>query len=260
MEKQRFLAIMRKARLLGLMEHIHYQIDRWRCRHKNAVFRANHPATIMPPHWWMHDMYATASYHYYWTSGSSTAQTIASLFVKYGKGSRCRVAEWGCGMARVLRHMPSDFETVGFDYNPDAVEWCKDKLGLDCRLNSVLPPLPEIDNAFDGMYAISVFTHLSAESHEAWIDEIFRVLKPGGIFIVTFHSDEARHILLEDERTRFDRGELVVRGAVKEGSRIFTAYQPDAFVRKFVKDRFDILEGPVPSFGQSLYVLLKSAR
>ena len=41
------------------------------------------------------------------------------------------------------------------------------------------------DATFDAVYAYSVFSHLSEVSHLAWIEEIARVLKPGGMLVAT---------------------------------------------------------------------------
>lgn len=38
---------------------------------------------------------------------------------------------------------------------------------------------------FDLVFAYSVFSHLSEETHEKWLEEFRRILKPGGLLIVT---------------------------------------------------------------------------
>jgi len=103
------------------------------------------------------------------------------------------------------------------------------------------------------LYCISVFTHLSQEMHFKWIEEIRRVLKPGGLFIGSFHGDEACGNLLPAEKARYLRGELVTRGNVKEGSRIYTAYHSDAFVGKELLAGFELARKADAAFGQTLW-------
>lgn len=48
-------------------------------------------------------------------------------------------------------------------------------------------PFP--DSAFDVVYGISVFTHLSRESERFWLAELHRLLKPGGLAVMTVHGE-----------------------------------------------------------------------
>ena len=68
--------------------------------------------------------------------------------------------------------------------------------------------------------------------HEEWRNELLRVLKPGGLLIVTSHGEWYRErYLLPPERARFDAGSLVVRGGIKEGKKWFAAFHPSAYMR-----------------------------
>ena len=49
----------------------------------------------------------------------------------------------------------------------------------------------------------------------------------------------------------------MVRGGVKEGSRIFSAHHPEAFLRDQLFKSFEILEGPFEMFGQEGFVVRK---
>lgn len=224
----------------------------------NRRFLEDRPDFDPPPLWWMHDMYRHTSYDLYWRSGSATAAALAARIETHAKpprGGAVRVADWGCGLARVLRHLPDRYEKTGFDYNARAIDWCAEHVpGAQFFQNALMPPLPAAAASFDALYALSVFTHLSAEAHDAWIAEIARVLAPGGIFLGAFHTALAPGQLLPDEQARFDRGALVVRGRVKEGSRTYVAYHPEVWLRRHFFHGWKILEGPVDFFGQSLFV------
>jgi ubiquinone/menaquinone biosynthesis C-methylase UbiE len=99
----------------------------------------------------------------------------------------------GCATGRVLRHFAlqkKDYEIYGADLNRNHVRWMQEYLPTNLKVfqNTALPSLPLPDNSISVLYAFSVFTHID-DFEEAWIMEINRILKPGGIAIVTIHSE-----------------------------------------------------------------------
>ncbi|MEQ8934691.1 MAG: class I SAM-dependent methyltransferase [Amphiplicatus sp.] len=256
--KQRLVALARHGGALPLLERVKYLRARSRSADENRAYLAAHPGFDPPPLWWMHDMYSHASYALYMATGLETAAAIAQRIDRHCNSSAPRVADWGCGLARVLRHLPRRYSCTGFDYNRTAIDWCAAHVsGAEFYSNGLAPPLPAEAGAFNALYALSVFTHLSAEGHSAWISEIARVLASGGVFLGAFHMTPAKGQLLPDEQKRFDCGELVIRGGVKEGGRTFTAYHPERYVRDQLLAGFDIVEEPEDFFGQSLIVARK---
>jgi SAM-dependent methyltransferase len=251
--KRHAVRAARSAGLLPLFEALRCGQAVLAARRANEEYLRRHPDFAPPPLRWMHDMYAHASYALYMSSGAETAAAVATLVDAHAPSQTPRVADWGCGLARVLRHLPERYRRTGFDSNAEAIDWCSRRIpGVEFKLNGTSPPLPAADSAFDALFALSVFTHLSAAAHEAWIADIARVLAPGGVFIGAFHGTPGGR-LIGAERARFEAGELVTRGGVKEGARIYTAFHPEAYVRRLLEG-FDILAGPAPFFGQTLYV------
>ena len=125
--------------------------------------------------------------------------------------------------------------------------------GIDFIQNNLIPPLDLHDNSIDVLYSVSVFTHLSKEMHFRWIEEIKRVLKPGGLFIGTFHGDESCGNLLSYEKSKYCNGEFVSRGNVKEGSRIYAAYHSDKFIENELLAGFDSVRKDESVFSQSIW-------
>lgn len=255
--KQTALSYMRHLGLLPLLERARFWLSARRARRENAVFLKTRPDVALPPLYWMHDMYAHCAYAQYWQTGKEAAAFFAGKIAQHATVVNPAIAEWGCGMGRILRHMPQPDRTTGFDYNSQAIDWCKEHLSGAWHKNEVMPPLPQKEHSFDAVFAVSVFTHLSAKAHQAWADEIIRVLKPGGIFMPTFHGNPRAGQLLPDEQALFDKGHLVTRGNVKEGSRIYVAFHPEKYIKDILLRRFEIIEGAQEKFGQTLYIVRK---
>ena len=77
----------------------------------------------------------------------------------------------------------------------------------------------------------------SEKMNYAWIEELFRILKPDGILIFTTHGDHNAGRLLPSEKLKYDSGILVVKDQMQEGKKLFAAYHPPQFVKnKLLKD------------------------
>jgi SAM-dependent methyltransferase len=236
--RQRITSLLRKARLLTPADRAMLLFELLkRCR-SNRRFVAEHPGFAVPPAALAYDAYNHVNWREYHDSGILHARLVAELIRKHLANDPLKVCEWGCGPGRVIRHLRGALadrtvELFGTDYNPASVAWCRTHLpGVEFRHNGLEPPLPFESGTLDVLYAISVFTHLSAEGHSRWIDEIFRVVRPSGIVIFTTHGDACTHRLLPPEQRQYQDGELVVRGGVYEGSKCFVAYHPPAYVRR----------------------------
>ena len=154
------------------------------------------------------------------------------------------VLDFGCGCGRVTRYWDAFAGSVsGSDMSANAIEWCRHNLTFArFESNALGPPLVFHDASFDLVYALSVFTHLTSDLQIAWRDELRRVLRPGGLLLVTTHGRSYVPRLAEDERARFDRGELVVRWAVAAGTNLCSAYHPERYLRETFADGFSFLE------------------
>lgn len=127
--------------------------------------------------------------------GRRTAENIESVLdgveFKFTPGQA--VLDFGCGCGRTLRWLAERFPKVrwhGVDVDAEAIEWCHDHFpGAEFVCGSPLPPLPFPDSKFGLIYAISVFTHLNEEFQQAWIGELARILKPGGILLLSVYSE-----------------------------------------------------------------------
>jgi SAM-dependent methyltransferase len=103
-----------------------------------------------------------------------------------------RVLDWGCGCARVSRYflpLPG-CQLTGVDVDPDNIGWCRANLPAGTwDVVPLRPPTRLPDAAFDLAFGVSVFTHLKEPDQFAWLAELQRVLRPGGLALMTFHGD-----------------------------------------------------------------------
>jgi SAM-dependent methyltransferase len=254
---------------LELFDYLRYLAELQRNRTANQLFVEKRPDFRLPPPDLAYDAYGHTNWDTYYRTGRETAQYFSDLIKAHIAASKkITLCEWGCGAARVLRHMASFFpegtlKLYGFDYNKRTIQWCSANLpDIIFKHNLLSPPLPEATDTFDGLYCLSVLTHLSYEMQTQWIKELSRVVKPQGLIILTTHGNAARAHLLADELQAYDAGKLVVRGLVREGKRNYVAYHPPVFVREeLLRDytvRAHITRPPLSGFTQDIWVFENS--
>jgi ubiquinone/menaquinone biosynthesis C-methylase UbiE len=156
------------------------------------------------------------------------------------------ILDFGCGCGRVLRHWKSvkGPQFYGTDYNPELIDWCQKKLiGLaDFKVNKLTPPLAYPDEKFEFIYAISIFTHLTGDLQSTWMQELFRVLKKGGLLLITLHGESRLYQMTPEEQQQFNAGQLVVRCIEVAGTNYCGAYHPESFVRNHLSGDFEVLD------------------
>lgn len=94
-----------------------------------------------------------------------------------------RVLDVGCGMGATVKFLRDDFqiEAFGIDPSEKLIKLGKDKYGLPLDIGKG-EILPYEDSSFDAVFTECTLSLM--DSYERAIREIYRVLKPGGFFIV----------------------------------------------------------------------------
>jgi SAM-dependent methyltransferase len=271
--RQRAALLARQAGILRYIEYARFVKSVIRHHASNRAFRREMRDVKTPPLWVAYDAYNNLDLRNLYAEGREQAGIIADQIRRHAParrraGDTLRVLEWGCGPGRIIQHMPSlldrpGLEICGTDYNPTSIAWCRRSFpSIHFTTNDLAPPLPIPDASIDVIYAISVFTHLSEAMHYSWMTELRRVLKPDGILLATLHGNRVRGKLTEAEGARFDRGELVVRGNVVEGSRLYAAFHPDDFAQRKLFDGMTVVakqEPFAPRMRQTLWVARQPA-
>lgn len=103
-----------------------------------------------------------------------------------------RWLDFGCGSGRISRHLvgsPAVRELYGTDVDAEAIAWAARNLPAGrYTVNASKPPLEFPSSHFDVVVAGSIFTHLNKEPQRAWLAEVARLLRPGGLLIACTHS------------------------------------------------------------------------
>ena len=156
----------------------------------------------------------TSSRAEYDATGAVLAAGILSAF----EGARRqgdtypRWLDFGCGSGRIARHVeraPSVERLSGVDVDAEAVAWLAGAVpGGDFRAIAASPPTSLPGDSFDVVYAVSVFSHFDEAQGDAWIAEVARLLRPGGLLIASTLSPRltwTRPDLTEEDHRRLQK-------------------------------------------------------
>ncbi len=165
---------------------------------------------------------------------------LAETEIPIGKGV---LLDFGCGCGRIGRYMQTwpFAEYLGMDPDAEAIEWCQESLPGRFSTHSQEPPLQLPPASVSLAVCVSIFTHLPEDAQFAWLQELKRLLEPGGVLLVSTHSEELvftrpdltpqEHVTLQSRGFLFAPG----GGAFNEGSTFHTA--------RYLQDSWgDILE------------------
>jgi SAM-dependent methyltransferase len=118
--------------------------------------------------------------------GADAARQLLDAAARHRDPATFRdVLDFGCGCGRIARHLPGTMHMTGIDVDARSIAWCRKHLAGDWLAIAPDPPTPLRPGTFDLVYAVSVFTHLGEERQRAWVSELHRLLRDGGLLIVT---------------------------------------------------------------------------
>lgn len=126
-------------------------------------------------------------------SGLVDILTFLGIHARLGSpppGRKPRVLDFGCASGRLTRYldMHEGVEAFGVDANPAAVEWCQLNLArVVTLLQAGRQKLPFGEGLFDLVYANKLFAEVAPSRMRQCLDEITRVMAPGGLLLaITF--------------------------------------------------------------------------
>jgi SAM-dependent methyltransferase len=263
--KKNILSFSRGVGLEQLIDRSFYLYNKILYSRSNKDFLQKNPHIPLPPAYMLYEAYKL-NYKEYWFDGLETAKWVLNELKLEGSGHE-KILEWGCGPARIVRHLPhllgNQNNIYATDYNQFTINWCNQNIiGVHFDTNAINPPLQYPANFFSAVYGISIFTHLSEKNHENWLRELYRITKPGGLLLITTQGLSFLYKLSPLGKEKFKKGEIVERVSAKEGHRTFSSFQPVEFMENLLKDKWLIKkleQGVLSNSGpqQDVWVLQK---
>jgi SAM-dependent methyltransferase len=163
-------------------------------REEDRLYRSDHPDVIAPSADLRYNVVGPCNIPQFLISSSyvlndieNALQTINRTFSDFRT-----FLDFGCGCGRLLlglRDRADKMEITGCDVDSRAIRWCQENIEYaKSVVLDELPPSPFERDEFDLIWCGSVFTHLDKEHQDQWLNELQRILKPGGILIATLHG------------------------------------------------------------------------
>lgn len=182
------------------------------------------------------------------TSKQREASAQVEFFVKFlkQKGIKTgKVLDIGCGLGRNAFYLArAGYDVHAFDIVPSAVETTQkmaNEAGLSVKtcLQSASESWKYEDGLFDAAIDICVFDNMvTAEMKKTYLEELFRVLKPGGYFCIfaILANDGYYAPLLEAS----DKKEDYI--LYDPQNKIWSSMLPGDVLKELLSERFNIVE------------------
>jgi ubiquinone/menaquinone biosynthesis C-methylase UbiE len=148
-----------------------------------------------------------AEEHHWWYRG--LRKILFSSINKYLPLSKAQVLDVGCGTGLLLKIFSKKHEIKGVDYSEEAISFCRLR-GLKSLIKASVNELPFENNSFDLITCMDVLYHKGIDIRKS-LSEIYRVLKPGGIFAINipaFNFLYSSHDRAIETARRFTKKEL----------------------------------------------------
>lgn len=148
---------------------------------------------------------------YWWFVGRRRlAIGLLKKFLK-AKRERPEILDLGCGTGVIATELSQWSDTIGLDFSDKALAYCQSR-GLTKLIQARGENLPLESNTLDGVLALDIFEHI--EDDVAAFRESFRVLRPGGILVLSVPAFKALwgpHDVALMHFRRYRRPEVVER-------------------------------------------------
>jgi SAM-dependent methyltransferase len=146
---------------------------------------------------------------HWWYAGMRRVALAVLAGVLDGR-SDVRVLDAGCGTGGTTVELRRFGEVVGVDLAWEALEPAHGR-GLNDLAQASIERLPFRAESFDAVTSFEVVYHLGVASDVLALQEIRRVLKPGGVFLLRVPAHDwlrGQHDRLVHTRHRYSRGEV----------------------------------------------------
>jgi len=180
-------------------------------------------------------------------SGSKNLELVTSILKSQGirQSKLENIFEFGCGCGMNIQHWDAEGLSIyGVDPDSNAIEWCKNHYpNMEFSELEIYDQLGFDDDFFDLIYAPHIFMSFTESLQDKWLQELKRVLKPGGLLIVFLRGERESFInLQEKERKQFENGELVVLNRIQTPTIDCRACHPEKYVAEHFSSFMPVIE------------------
>lgn len=237
----------RGLEISGLIGPLHRRVERRIARESEALFDDGLP---MPPADLRVVVAGTADAAWFSTRGKTDADQFLALAATHGQDVERGLDVWdlGCGCGRIARWVSAAVHAhggtfQGSDINRRLVDWCAGHLMGRYVVNRLQPPASMASRSLDLVYAYSVVTHLREKATRRWLAEIARVLRPGGLALISFHDEAAAEGWGPPTLPAGLAGQdyLVLNDAL-EGSNYMSAWTTRGYFSRMATAHFEVLD------------------
>jgi SAM-dependent methyltransferase len=262
-QRVRLVSTLRFFGLLGAADFVRRAATTRQSAADNAAFLNENKGFVAPPLDFVYEVTGRSSLRTFAQSGRMACEGLATIAEAHLDRPLARVLDWGAGPARVARWWPvvrPGVEIHAGDPWQAAMDWGASALP-QVRFHRFpeLPPTALEDGLFDFVYGISILTHLRLDAQRAWLAELRRLIRPGGLLALSLHGRSALSRLSDAERACWERGEMVERAQARHGSRLYLTYHPPESVRDDLARDWEIVlhepDAELASRGQDLWLL-----
>lgn len=188
------------------------------------------------------DLYVLEDKHWWHQAKRQLVSDAITKFTQPATTRRLKILDLGCGTGKNLEHFQQFGAVFGVDGAKEALQFCRQRGLTQVKLADLEKKLPFADNSFDVITLLDVLEHIK---EPMVLQEVQRILKPNGLFIVTVPAfpwlwsawDEVLH-----HKRRYTRSRLVdvISGAgfkPEYSSYVYGFLVPVALIVRWVKSR-----------------------
>jgi SAM-dependent methyltransferase len=125
--------------------------------------------------------------HWWFIGRKRILMSLIDDFLEPTGGVLRRILDVGCGTGGMLLSLQAFGDVEGIDADASAIAYCRER-GITTARLADSPPIPFPDHEFDVVTSFDVLEHVDDDT--GLLDEIHRVLAPGGLFVVAVPAYE----------------------------------------------------------------------
>lgn len=187
---------------------------------------------------------------------------------KYAPIGKLKVLDVGCGTGILLKILSSVHDVSGIDYSEDAISFCKLRELVSVKQASA-NDLPFEDENFDLVTCMDVLYHKGVDVKKA-LSEIYRVLKPGGIFAINLPAfnflysshdraiETARRFTKKEVKQLLQKANFTILKLTYWDFFLFPVVATTRLIRKKSDKKTSDINVPTKTINEFLYFILRT--